>query len=234
MPPSWRPQPPAASAWPPCSPDRRTRCRGGQRNLILRRNPIQFSSSPGAPSGNLEDTRTWLSGRASPCQGEGRGFKSRRPLAWDLGPGCTAPNRAVEWPRGEATACKAVYTGSNPVSTSALASRERVPGRLAQRESASLTRKRSLVQSQYRPLSFMQVKSLIPVARGGASCCCWPPCHMPLPYKNLGIWFLYGRAGGLVLESEQARTPGQLIVGAGGAGRLALVEELQVAGIDGD
>jgi hypothetical protein len=30
------------------------------------------------------------------------------------------PNPAllVEWPRGEATACKAVYTGSNPVSTS--------------------------------------------------------------------------------------------------------------------
>ena len=25
---------------------------------------------------------------------------------------------AVEWPGGEATACKAVYTGSNPVSTS--------------------------------------------------------------------------------------------------------------------
>jgi len=24
----------------------------------------------------------------------------------------------VEWPRGEATACKAVYTGSNPVPTS--------------------------------------------------------------------------------------------------------------------
>lgn len=28
------------------------------------------------------------------------------------------PSRVVEWPRGEATACKAVYTGSNPVSTS--------------------------------------------------------------------------------------------------------------------
>ncbi len=27
---------------------------------------------------------------------------------------------SVEWPRGEATACKAVYTGSNPVSTSQL------------------------------------------------------------------------------------------------------------------
>ncbi len=30
-------------------------------------------------------------------------------------PGLVFP---VEWPRGEATACKAVYTGSNPVSTS--------------------------------------------------------------------------------------------------------------------
>ena len=49
----------------------------------------------------------------------------------------------VEWPSGEATACKAVHTGSIPVSTSR-------PARLAQRESASLTRKRSLVQSQYR------------------------------------------------------------------------------------
>src|SRR5690606_37350798 len=54
-------------------------------------------------------------GRASPCQGEGRGFESRRPLGGH-------PARwifVVEWPRGEATACKAVYTGSNPVSTSA-------------------------------------------------------------------------------------------------------------------
>src|SRR5699024_8057144 len=29
-----------------------------------------------------------------------------------------SPPSMVEWPRGEATACKAVYTGSNPVSTS--------------------------------------------------------------------------------------------------------------------
>jgi hypothetical protein len=29
--------------------------------------------------------RVWLSGRASPCQGEGRGFKSRRPLEKDEG-----------------------------------------------------------------------------------------------------------------------------------------------------
>jgi hypothetical protein len=53
---------------------------------------------------------------------------------------------AVEWPSGEATACKAVHTGSIPVSTSNSLTR----ARLAQRESASLTRKRSLVQSQYR------------------------------------------------------------------------------------
>ena len=36
----------------------------------------------------------------------------------------------VEWPRGEATACKAVYTGSNPVSTSGTLMNL---GRLAQR-----------------------------------------------------------------------------------------------------
>ena len=57
----------------------------------------------------------------------------------------------MEWPSGEATACKAVYTGSIPVSTSAeIPLRFRCNARLAQRESASLTRKRSLVQSQYR------------------------------------------------------------------------------------
>ncbi len=55
-------------------------------------------------------------GRASPCQGEGRGFESRHPL-----------------------------------------------GRLAQRERASLTRKRSLVRSQYRPpgLKSRRVRSMM-------------------------------------------------------------------------
>ena len=80
-------------------------------------------------------------GSAQPCQGWGRGFESRHPLE-----GANGINPAVEWPSGEATACKAVHTGSIPVSTSRFVS----PARLAQRESASLTRKRSLVQSQYR------------------------------------------------------------------------------------
>jgi hypothetical protein len=84
-------------------------------------------------------------GSASPCQGEGRGFESRHPLE-----GAIASIPAVEWPSGEATACKAVHTGSIPVSTSSFVS----PARLAQRESASLTRKRSLVQSQYRAPEF--------------------------------------------------------------------------------
>ena len=84
-------------------------------------------------------------GSASPCQGEGRGFESRHPLE-----GAMASTPAVEWPSGEATACKAVHTGSIPVSTSKLD-----PARLAQRESASLTRKRSLVQSQYRAPRFV-------------------------------------------------------------------------------
>jgi hypothetical protein len=52
-------------------------------------------------------------GSASPCQGEGRGFESRHPLE-----GCSGVNPMVEWPSGEATACKAVHTGSIPVSTS--------------------------------------------------------------------------------------------------------------------
>ena len=51
----------------------------------------------------------------------------------------------VEWPRGEATDCKSVYTGSNPVSTSAigrhipgqrLAEKPQVRGQKRRRESA--------------------------------------------------------------------------------------------------
>jgi hypothetical protein len=66
--------------------------------------------------------------------------------------------QTVEWPSGEATACKAVHTGSIPVSTS-----KKGPARLAQRESASLTRKRSLVQSQYRAPEFLLVTAGIQV-----------------------------------------------------------------------
>ena len=47
--------------------------------------------------------RKWLSGRASPCQGEGREFESRLPLQGDV----------AKWiRRGSA---KPLFTGSNPV-----------------------------------------------------------------------------------------------------------------------
>jgi hypothetical protein len=60
-------------------------------------------------------------GSAQPCQGWGRGFESRHPLD-----GADASTPAVEWPSGEATACKAVHTGSIPVSTS-----EKDPGAIS-------------------------------------------------------------------------------------------------------
>ena len=79
-------------------------------------------------------------GRASPCQGEGRRFESGRPLRGNGAPDFASgalfrmmrEHHPVGWPRGEATACKAVYTGSNPVPTSNGTRRCR-PGRLAQR-----------------------------------------------------------------------------------------------------
>jgi hypothetical protein len=47
-------------------------------------------------------------GRMSPCQGEGRGFESHRPL-------CT---QVASWPSGKARVCKTLITGSNPVDAS--------------------------------------------------------------------------------------------------------------------
>ena len=90
---------------------------------------------------------------------------------------------AVGWPRGEATACKAVYTGSNPVPTSqhdrSRCSTRNGEGRLAQRESASLTRKRSLVQSQYRPPASPQVIAGIPTSIQSSTDDCRNPVNLP-------------------------------------------------------
>ena len=82
--------------------------------------------------------RMWRSGSASPCQGEGREFESRHPLEWSLTVHRLAGTWAahlVAWPRGEAAACKAVHTGSNPVATSLTAPISPIDrlGRLAQR-----------------------------------------------------------------------------------------------------
>ena len=79
-------------------------------------------------------------GRASPCQGEGRGFESRHPLR---GAGSAQPQHshgglAERLGTGLQSRLHRFESGTHL-------------GRLAQRERASLTRKRSLVRSQYRP-----------------------------------------------------------------------------------
>ncbi len=79
-------------------------------------------------------------GRASPCQGEGRGFESRHPLR---GAGSAEPQHshgglAERLGTGLQSRLHRFESGTHL-------------GRLAQRERASLTRKRSLVRSQYRP-----------------------------------------------------------------------------------
>ena len=80
-------------------------------------------------------------GRASPCQGEGREFESRRPLGSG---GSSRPLRPGGVAERRGNGLQSRLHGFK--------SRLHLQGRLAQRESASLTRKRSLVQSQYRPL----------------------------------------------------------------------------------
>ena len=66
-------------------------------------NPRVVGSIPTlGTSGLAVDERKWLSGRASPCQGEGRGFESRLPLQGDV----------AKWlRRGSA---KPLFGGSNP------------------------------------------------------------------------------------------------------------------------
>ena len=80
-------------------------------------------------------------GRASPCQGEGRGFESRHPLrgAGSLpAPSTFTGGLAERLGTGLQSRLHRFESGTHL-------------GRLAQRERASLTRKRSLVRSQYRP-----------------------------------------------------------------------------------
>ncbi len=82
-------------------------------------------------------------GSASPCQGEGRGFESRRPL----GAAATYDGGnlgGVAERRGNGLQSRVRGFKSRPH----LGNKH---GRLAQWERASLTRKRSLVQTQYRP-----------------------------------------------------------------------------------
>lgn len=162
-----------------------TKIRPWRRDLWCRAS-MHYRRASHRATNSLEARGRGAVGSAQPCQGWGRGFESRRPLD-----GADASTPAVEWPSGEATACKAVHTGSIPVSTSKMG-----PARLAQRESASLTRKRSLVQSQYRAPRFTVRRQcshaygrpheqiwalptisdyLLGTRQRGKSCCCQAP-----------------------------------------------------------
>ena len=67
---------------------------------------VQISLS--APVLKVEKGRKWLSGRASPCQGEGREFESHLPLH----------KRVIQRRRSQvvkAGVCKTLIIGSNPI-----------------------------------------------------------------------------------------------------------------------
>ena len=107
-------------------------------------NPVVRSEVPGAVSPVFMTLRG-----QGPCGSAGTlaGPLERRPVA--------------EWPSGLGKGLQSPVRGFD--------SRFRLCGRLAQRESASLTRKRSLVQSQYRPPQFRQVRGSS-VASASSAC----------------------------------------------------------------
>ena len=87
--------------------------RTGKRRDLCSRSTVDYCRASQRATISLVARGCSAVGSASPCQGEGRGFESRHPLE-----GVAASTPTVEWPSGEATACKAVHTGSIPVSTS--------------------------------------------------------------------------------------------------------------------
>ena len=96
---------------------------GGPRFLKSARDGLMFSSRRGTlESGRSADVAQLVERNLAKVEVAGsnpvvRSERVRR--AYFSGPAFSKPAYSVvEWPRGEATACKAVYTGSNPVSTS--------------------------------------------------------------------------------------------------------------------
>ncbi len=95
-----------------------------KRNLSWRGNPLEFNTSPGRGSGTAGQLPGKIRERHADVAQLVEHHLAKVRVAssnlvvrskWGIFP---TPRSLVEWPRGEATACKAVYTGSNPVSTS--------------------------------------------------------------------------------------------------------------------
>ncbi|AKZ54650.1 hypothetical protein SAM23877_1601 [Streptomyces ambofaciens ATCC 23877] len=80
------------------------------------RNPLEFITSPGRASApnRQADVAQLVERNLAKVEVASSNLVVRSQERGPPGP----PALLVEWPRGEATACKAVYTGSNPVSTS--------------------------------------------------------------------------------------------------------------------
>jgi hypothetical protein len=78
-------------------------------------NPLEFNTSPGRVSGPCRqaDVAQLVERNLAKVEVASSSLVVRSKEA-----GVLSLALLVEWPRGEATACKAVYTGSNPVSTS--------------------------------------------------------------------------------------------------------------------
>ena len=85
--------------------------------LCWPRNPLEFNSSPGRESAPKRhaDVAQLVERNLAKVEVASSNLVVR---SQEVGGSSRTPALLVEWPRGEATACKAVYTGSNPVSTS--------------------------------------------------------------------------------------------------------------------
>src|SRR5690349_20500088 len=97
----------------------RGRRAGGPRFGKAAGDRLMFHPSPGNAPERQADVAQLVAHHLAKVRVAGSNpvVRSERP------PQVTCGVSSVEWPRGEATACKAVYTGSNPVSTSAVRSR---------------------------------------------------------------------------------------------------------------
>ncbi len=139
---------PCAACWPGCGARVTPWC--GRRVRVCSRAWIGYSSETHAGKSLVARGRGSV-GRASPCQGEGRGFESRRPLGGrprplgrfrrlvrsfgSMGRSSIEMPPAAEWPSGLGKGLQSPVRGFDSRLRLAI-----TQGRLAQWESATLTR----------------------------------------------------------------------------------------------
>jgi hypothetical protein len=136
-------------------------------------------------------------GSASPCQGEGRGFESRRPLG-DAATHVGGNLGGVAERRGNGLQSRLHGFESR------LHLGKEMRGRLAQWERASLTRKRSLVQTQYRPPAIYAGQTARYRTSGNEPSRCYPlHDQVGTVCPSAGLRVRYGAAVGLGEDREE-------------------------------